>query len=255
MQRSAREFDKPLSNLSAEDLKTLIWNNSEEMQEQLVSDMVANMRTVIMEIVRASTAELHESVSDLQRELGAMKVEHANTKKENEKLKTVLTEHYRFLNLVNADRRSADVIITGLSENSPLINDDGHATDDLRKIKKIFREIGCGNTTITDTERLGKSSENDKRPVKVSLENSSDRYSILVHAKKLKESRSHQLRHKYIKRDTNPRDREELARLRDAYRRERQKPENVGRNVRLDYNQRKLFVDGLKVDHFHVQDF
>ena len=44
----------------------------------------------------------------------------------------------------------------------------------------------------------------------------------------------------YVKKDVHPLVRKELSRLREVEKRERDKPENQGRNVRYDYKERKV---------------
>ena len=72
---------------------------------------------------------------------------------------------------------------------------------------------------------------------------------------------AHQLKTKdafrsiYVKKDVHPIVRKELDRLRDATKREKERPENQGKSVRYDYRERKVYVDDVVVDSFQVTSF
>ena len=54
----------------------------------------------------------------------------------------------------------------------------------------------------------------------------------------------------YVKKDVHPLIRKEFSRLKDVEKREREKPENQGLNVRYDGTRREVTVDGKIIDKF-----
>ncbi|KAF0306550.1 hypothetical protein FJT64_021959 [Amphibalanus amphitrite] len=82
---------------------------------------------------------------------------------------------------------------------------------------------------------------------------------LLGAARKTVLENAHQLKTKdavfrsiYVKKDVHPIVRKELDRLRDATKREKERPENQGKNVRYDYRERKVYVDDVVVDSYQV---
>ena len=54
----------------------------------------------------------------------------------------------------------------------------------------------------------------------------------------------------YVKKDVHPLVRKELNRLRDVTKREKERPENRGKQVRFDGKERKVYVGDVVVDSF-----
>ena len=59
----------------------------------------------------------------------------------------------------------------------------------------------------------------------------------------------------YIKKDVHPAVRKEWARLREAERLEKEKPENNGATIRLDTRERKLYRDDTVIDSWTPHPF
>lgn len=59
----------------------------------------------------------------------------------------------------------------------------------------------------------------------------------------------------YLKKDTHPGIRREMKRLRDVEKREKEKPENQGRNVWYDWKERNVTVDNLIIDTYRPTFF
>ena len=88
-----------------------------------------------------------------------------------------------------------------------------------------------------------------RRPLKVVLANADDRKGVLDNAHRLKDSDT-AFRYVYVKKDVHPLVRKELDRLREVTKREKERPENQGKNVRYDFSERKVYVDDVVVDSF-----
>ena len=75
------------------------------------------------------------------------------------------------------------------------------------------------------------------------------RKSILNDAKKLKDA-GDEFKKIFIKKDVHPCIRKELYRLREAERRESEKAENAGKEVKYDHANRTLSVNGTIIDRY-----
>ena len=188
----------------------------------------------------------------------AMKSQIKDLRRDNEKLSETLAHHQRMLETLEAEKRAANLIVTGLPEESM----EGAATD-ADKVRQVLTAINQQNVAVRSVERLGTlradgeqrpGSRPYRRPIKIVLANSSDRPAVLENAKRLKEGDA-RFRNVYIKKDVHPLVRKELNRLREVTRREKEKPENQGRNVKFDYKERKVYVDDVVVDFFHSSSF
>ena len=78
------------------------------------------------------------------------------------------------------------------------------------------------------------------RPLLLSLKSRSERGKILANASKLKNSET--LKTIYIKKDQTPAERKEWTRLRTVLKREKDRPDNQGLNVKMDYRRRCVMV-------------
>ena len=187
------------------------------------------------------------------RDREAMQTEIRNLRRDNEKMAEAVAHHQKMLEIMESDKRAGNLIVTGLPED----NMEG-ATTDGDKIKKVMSVMQLEDVEVKSVERLGArrpagdtaaTGRPHQRPVKVVLANNSDRQRVLDNTKKLKEA-GNAMHRVYVKKDVHPLVRKELGRLREVEKRERDKPENQGRNVRYDYKERKVYVDSVVVDSY-----
>ena len=226
---------------SIQDIQTKLDANEENTKVKL-SNHEASVKSQLADMGK-SVKEVKDSVAEKAQ------------KKEHEALKAVVLEQQKFLTKIDSEKRSANLIITGVPEDTPLANHSGIAESNDDKVAKILEEIGCPDIQFQNTERLGKQEEtNLKRPIKITLKDASNRSVVLSHAKNLKES-SEPFKKIYIKKDLNPQVRKELSRLRGVTKREKEKPENTGKDVRFDAKLRKVFVNDVEVDSFKLPHF
>ena len=140
--------------------------------------------------------------------------------------------------------RACNAIITGLMEENPL---DGASTDE-EKCDKIFEKIDL-NIDGYQIKRLGKKGQYP-RPVLVLLKTPEQRKLLLGKAKKLKDA-DDTYKKIYIKKDTHPAIRKEWRRLKAAEKEEKEKPENVGCLIKIDYRRRVLLKDEMVIDKWN----
>ena len=176
-------------------------------------------------------------------------------RKEKEKIAETLSQHQRMLESIEAERRAANVIMTGVPEDQL-----GGATTDIEKVKLVLSTIGQQAVEVRSVERLGTQQQDRRqtsgpasrpyrRPLKVVLKNADSRKDVLDSARQLKTSDAI-FRSIYVKKDMHPLVRKEFDRLRGVEKREKERPENRGKTVRYDYRERKVYVDNIVVDSF-----
>ena len=104
-------------------------------------------------------------------------------------------------------------------------------------------------------KRLGNTAQHGrKRPILVRVRTRGDRDSVLSKAKDLKGA-GDTFKTIYIKKDVHPAVRKEWARLSEAEKLEKEKPENQGVTIRLDTRERKLYKDDVVIDSWTPHPF
>ena len=162
----------------------------------------------------------------------------------------ILSAQQRFMESLDAEKRAKHLIILGLKE-------DGEGTD-LEKFQDIITVIGLNpeNIKAESIERLGTRDENEPnrtRPIKISLEKSQMRYEILKKSNKLRDQAEGSIYRKiFLKKDVHPDIRAEEKRLYEVFKAERDKPENVGKEVLFDRKTRVVTVNADVVDRFKL---
>ncbi|KAF0307359.1 hypothetical protein FJT64_002290 [Amphibalanus amphitrite] len=205
-------------------------------------------------------AKLDEFLTKWNKEKEAMQKEIKELRRDKDKMIVALGQHQKMLEAIEAERRAANLIITGVPEDNM-----GGATTDRAKVNLVLATMGQSGVPVKSVERLGNQRQDGRapaaggsrpyrRPIKVVLANTDDRKTVLENAHQLK-TKDAVFRSIYVKKDVHPIVRKELDRLRDATKREKERPENQGKNVRYDYRERKVYVDDVVVDSYQVTSF
>ena len=258
--------DKDLS--SSEDVRRL---SPAEVRKLSKDQLVFALRTLIdepaseteagpqtVQIARIET-KLDNLLSKWDREKEDMQTEIRNLRRDNEKMVETIAQHQKMLEILEADKRAGNLIISGLPEEEESM--DGAVTDN-DKIKKVLSVMGVEDVGVKSVARLGARRTAGgaaherpyRRPVKVVLANSSQRQRVLENTNKLKDA-GDTMKRVYVKKDVHPLVRKELNRLREVEKKEKDKPENQGKNVRYDYKERKVYVDSVIVDSYQGSFF
>ena len=175
-----------------------------------------------------------------------------------QKLTDTMTQQQKFLDTVDAEKRANNIIITGVkestddSEDASLEYRGDLAMTDEDKIRLIMQAIGTSDVGIASMQRLGEYKQDPTqrpRPIKVILKDRKDRWTVLGAAKLLKEA-GPGLGTIFINKDMHPGERKEWGRIRKVLKDEKNKPENIGRRVILDYKSRNVLVDQMIIDRF-----
>lgn len=199
-------------------------------------------------------AKLDDLLAKWTREKEALNKQIHDLRKDKDKMAETLSQHQRMLESIEAERRAANVIMTGVPEEQL-----GGATTDMEKVKLVLSTMGQQAVEVRGVERLGSlqqdrrqpsgASRPYRRPLKVVLKNADNRKDVLDSARQLKTSDAI-FRSIYVKKDMHPLVRKEFDRLRAVEKREKERPENRGKTVRYDYRERKVYVDDVVVDSF-----
>ena len=170
--------------------------------------------------------------------------------KEKDQLFQIVSQQQRFLEVLDAGKRACNLIIMGVPETpTNLTAGEESASSDDEKVKMILKTSGHNDAEIQEISRLGKVIAGRARPTKVVLKCPMKRKSILNDAKKLKDA-GDEFKKIFIKKDVHPCIRKELYRLREAEKRESEKAENTGKEVKYDHANRTLSVNGTIIDRY-----
>ena len=164
----------------------------------------------------------------------------------------ILSDHQKFMEGLDAEKRAKDIIVLGLKE------EEGQ--DDSEKFLEIVDTVGVKRTDVevSCVARLGKIDEEqideDKtRPLKVTLEERAMRDMILRNSKNLKDlPETSQFKRVFLKRDQHPEVRKEEKRLYEVFKAEKKKPENADLPVLFDRRNRVVTVNNEEVDRFKL---
>ena len=214
------------------------------------NDFTSKLNEVLTEVKesRAERIALSEKVKTLESDV-------RNLTEENTFLKSAISNQQRFLEFFDGDKRAHNLIITGLTEKDLVINENVKFDSDDKKLDYVFTTIDSDPACIDSIQRLGevKPQATRPRPLKVTLKNKRDRRPVIENAKKLKNNTS--ISSVYIKKDIHPAFRKEMWRLYEAEKRERDRPENMGKTVIFDREERVLMVDDVIIDRYNPQLF
>ena len=165
-----------------------------------------------------------------------------------DKQEKILSKQQRFLESVDREKREDKLVVTGISEDKDLSG----ASNDADKLTKIWEVMGTEVNPRAIT-RLGKKSDRP-RPLLVKLDSKLDRDRVLEKKSALK-GKGGDFLTIYVKKDSHPNVREEWKRLHDAERKEKERPENAGTDIKLNYKDRTLLRDGIVIDRWNPAPF
>lgn len=235
-----------LSRINKEDLIDAILSSAEQPGDGGLQVVTAQLNMLVQEVtnlknvITSQDSAVNKKLNDLQSQV--------NTQAE------IIKKQQRFLEAIDRKERECNLVILGVPDGLESL--DG-ATSDNEKIRKVWETLGVSNE-VCSLRRLGSentaSQQDRKRPILVTLPSRNCRDAVLEKAKRLKTSGDNYSRI-YVKKDTHPSVREEWRRLRNAEKAERERPENIGCNIRFDTRERKLYKDGVVVDCWSLQGF
>ena len=207
-----------------------------------------------------------DQLKEVKDELSLLRVENEKVKQrmekiegENIELRKTLIQQQCFMESVDAERRAANLIITGLPETDIEIGgigeDGGNQQvyrSELEKVQLIMKVVNS-DAEILSFRRLGKPRVPPTlgRPLLLQLKRAEQRRNILVNSKNLKAADGI-LKRVFVKKDTHPSIQKEINRLEYVKRTETRKDCNQGKHVIFDRASRTVQVDGQVVDKFNA---
>lgn len=165
------------------------------------------------------------------------------------KQQEVIARQQRFLEDIDRKARECNLVLLGIPEEQESLEG---ATTDEDKIQKVWTTIGS-TVGVETSRRLGRAGGR-RRPILVAVASREDRDAVLERAKRLKEA-GETFKRIFVKKDTHPAVREEWKRLKDAEKTEKEKPENAGCNIYMNYKERTLYKDNEVIDKFSLMSF
>ena len=117
--------------------------------------------------------ELIQEFRDFKDTYKRLESELAVLKRENNNLKESVMQHQRYLETIEAEKRSRNIIFLGVPEDEMTLNNDGEAVvikEDILKVKEILKKIHRENIQLEDLQRLGKPSANKNRAIIVKVQ-------------------------------------------------------------------------------------
>ena len=232
-------------------------NLENRLEEKLISKINDLVEVKVSEKVKETTAKLETRVDETYIDIQALNIEKAAIgkeikvlKEENKHITDALLHHQKYLEALEASKRASNIIITGLPEDDFVFEGESLHSD-VEKVQKVFEAIERSAVEVDECVRLGKTQVNRPRIVRLKLKNPQDRMSVLQNSKLLK-NKNLPFNKVYLKKDVHPMVRKEFNRLKQAERKEKEKPENEGRNVVYDAASRCILVDDVVVDKFRM---
>lgn len=258
---SAAELNKMSK---AELLKTFqqYMSESEDVEKEAtllstINDKLDRMNDTLKELdgIKQDMQTLKNDIHSLRNDMAMLRDENAKAlgernamKEEIKAMHGIILSQQRFLEKIDYENRGRNLIVTGLSETTPLKVDDLSADSDAERVKIIFQAIGCGTEEPVDIVRIGKG-ELGNRPLKITVNSIKRRNEIIANSSSLKDKPS--LSKIFLRRDTHPAIRTEWRRLTKAFKDEKNKPENSGCNIIFDKKEKVITRDGVVIDKWN----
>lgn len=242
---------RPLADLRKLSQHQLNAIRKEDLIQSILSapEPVENASHEMMSKLSALIAEVAEIRKSLTSPDNPVNKQVQQLKEQVARQQEVIVKQQRFLEDIDRKSRECNLVLLGVPEEQESL--DGAITENA-KIQKVFATAGSTVGTRS-SRRLGKVGQR-RRPILVTVASREDRDAVLQRAKHLKEA-GEVFSRIYIKKDTHPAVREEWKRLKDAEKTEKEKPENIGCNIYINYKERQLIKDGEVIDKFNIMVF
>lgn len=231
-----------LTRLTKEDLIESILTRPEP-NEDFVRDLTDKMNKLVSEVaeikqaITAPDSFINKRYDELQRQV--------------DQQADIIAKQQRYLEFLDRKERENNVVITGVpDENEALAG----VTSEDRKLNKIWASMDV-REEIQSHRRLGvRGDANVRRPILLTVASKIARDRILEKTNLLKTAGG-EFSRIFVKKDVHPCIRKEWRRLHGAEKTEKERPENAGCGIRLDYRERKLYRDEAVIDSWNLQSF
>lgn len=233
-----------LTRINKEELIDSILAAQGEGESSVLKSLEEKLDTVMAEV-----AELKRTLMSPESFVGK---KFAELNERVEKQAEIIARQQRYLEMIDRKDREMNVIVLGLPDENEAL--DG-ATTDVDKLNRLMNKVGVDNVQYQQ-RRLGTAGEGQRRnrPLLLTIRDQDTRLRVLANAKHLKTAGGVYSKI-YVKKDVHPGVRKEWRRLREAEQREKERPENIGCDIRLDTRERKLYRDHEVIDSWNPMFF
>ena len=160
-------------------------------------------------------------------------------------LTSIVAKQQHSLSLIDSEERECNIIVSGLSEETILVNGVEFETDE-DKVAAVLGEIDAPLPEDHEIVRIGKPSVNYTRIVKLNVRSKTNRDAILLKSKDLKNNTEDSVSSVYLKKDLHPVLVHENNRLRRKMKDLKKLESNNGKEIKLLKG--KLLIDNSVVD-------
>lgn len=233
-----------ISRLNKDDLvENILTSPDQEADNPQLATLSATLNALRDEATQLKTAlTAPDSIVNKKfAELQAQVDQHAN----------IIEKQQQFMEMIDRKEREKNLVVLGLPDENESLQG---ATEDAKKIEKVWKKIEADPDQIESCRRLGVRRGNRPRPMLIIMKTRNAKENVLGKARALK-SAGDNFDKVYIKKDLHPSVRAEWKRLRDAEEKEKQRPENAGCEIRLDTREKKLYRDNVVIDTWRPRLF
>ena len=232
------------------------------MPQDLKACMDALVAPLLAEL-QALRTTLTQQQEETNRRMDRLEERQAKQDEAIEKQNETLRNHQRAMERADERERETNLIVLGVPDLHESL--EGATTDDA-KIEKVWSAAHV-RVPFRSCRRLGRErpppaqgaaeggapARPHRRPLLVTVASREERDAVLQRAKELKDAPGYE--RIFIKKDVHPDVRGEWNRLRAAEKREKERPENQGCNIRLNVRERKLYKDDVVIDQWSMHHF
>ena len=148
-----------------------------------------------------------------------------------------------------------EAILDEVDENGETLETvETEESKDTAFVKNILQAVGCGDIVPLKIKRLGTRTNEEgsrPRPLLVITDSADTRRKVLKRKMNLRANSDERYKSIYIKADEPLAVQREWKRLRDALKKERRAPTNVGATLKIDYKQKALLRNDIVIDKFN----
>ena len=243
--------EKSMGDISFGDFKAWMTNELRALvHEMVVEEMTETKKEV--ENLKKKNKELSDQLTAVDNKAAELKKEVAAVKASLKDVKDTTDNNLKYLINVDRNARKHNVILFGVQEEGNLTIGPTTAATDQEKCELLLEYIGCPNTNIVDSFRLGKEVTPDKpRPIKISFSEKNMAFDVQGNTKKLNDLKDSHRENVYIKPDKTKAEVAEFQRL------GKKKEELLKKYPTVDdENPRVVLAKGsLKVDEVEVDKY
>ena len=223
---------------------------SKKVNDMTLGDIVNVIKRIISPITEKLDKLETYLTTNVEAQNSKLELLKANVKEKEQTIETlsqIVVNMQASLNKIDSEKRITNVIVSGLSEDD-IIDNDQELSNDVTKVGRLFKVMGVEPAIISsvntlEMSRIGQPNSSMNRLLKVNLKSKASRDTVLEKAKQLKDQRE-PWKKVYVKKDVHL-----------VYAKENQRLNNRRKNLREQHPNSdikildgKLLLDNVVVD-------